>query len=368
MKQPIPVQRLSNQRIARPRRSSPAAVVSYFGAMQSQEYQAAKWAIALRMTGTTRDDEIERAFDDGEILRTHVLRPTWHFVTPADIRWMLELTAPNVQRRVGTYYARNGLDARTLSRATRTIERALRDGQFLTRAELRACLSRARIELGSLPLMLLMMHAELEGVACSGPRRRKHHTYALLSERVPPSAPLSRDEALATLTRRYFTSHAPATVRDFVWWSGLSTADARRGLDITRAGSQVSGGLTYWSLGRDTGRGTKVPRYVCAPGPHVHLLPIYDEYLVAYRDRDAVPHHAGTNRTGPGSFGTFQHAVVIDGQIAGSWRNTRALRATTIGVTPSRPLTRAEHRALAECAERYGRFLDRRISLSVARA
>src|SRR5688500_17336916 len=133
----VAAQRLRNQHISCPRRCEPDALVRWLGAVQSQEYPAAKWALAVRMSGTTRDEEIERAFDEGKILRTHVLRPTWHFVNPTDIRWMLELTATLVQRRVASYYRRNGLDQRTLARATRTIERAL-DGQFLSRAELAA--------------------------------------------------------------------------------------------------------------------------------------------------------------------------------------------------------------------------------------
>jgi hypothetical protein len=148
VKPAIPIQRLSNQRITRPHRSSPADIVACLGAVQAQEYQAAKWAIALRMSGTTRDEEIERAFDEGQILRTHVLRPTWHFVTPADIRWMLELTGPHVQRQAASYYRRHGLDAPTLTRAAKTIERVLRDGQFLSRAEIAERLRRARLRDG----------------------------------------------------------------------------------------------------------------------------------------------------------------------------------------------------------------------------
>jgi hypothetical protein len=351
----VAAQRLHNQCISSPQRCGPDAMVRRLGAVQSQEYQAAKWAIALRMSGTTRDEEIERAFDEGKILRTHVLRPTWHFVSPTDVRWMLELTAPHVQRRAASYYRRHGLDQRTLTRATATIERAL-DGQFLSRAELAACLRRARLELASLPLMLLMMHTELEGVTCSGPRRRKHDTYALLAQRVPSAPSLSRDEALATLTRRYFASHGPATLRDFVWWSGLSTADAKRGLDINRGRSESIDGLTYWTVGART---------IARATNGAHLLPIYDEYLVAHRDRAAVPHHAATTvSTQSGQVVGFHHALIVAGQVAGTWRSVRQRHATSVEVAADRRLSASERRATAEAAERYGRFLDQPVALA----
>jgi Winged helix DNA-binding domain len=355
----IAARRLRNQRITRVHRCEAADTVAWFGAMQSQEYAAAQWAIALRMSGTTRDEEIERAFDEGKILRTHVLRPTWHFVTPADIRWMVALTAPHVQRRAASYYRRNGLDHPTLTRATKTIERALADGQFLSRADLAECLrQKARLELSFLQMMLLMMYTELESVTCSGPRRRKHHTYALLSERVAAAPPLPRDEALAELTRRYFASHGPATIRDFVWWSGLSTADTKRGLEINRCRSEAIDGITYWSCG------PKAAAPLAANA--THLLPIYDEYLVAYRDRAAVPHHTSATLTSAsGRAVVFQHALVIGGQIAGTWRTVRQRHATAVEVFTLRRLSEPERRAVAEAAERYGRFLDCPVSVSI---
>jgi hypothetical protein len=200
------------------------------------------------------------------------------------------------------------------------------------------------------------MYAELEGVICSGHRRGKQFTYALLAERAPRPV-LSRDEALAELTRRYFTSHGPATIRDFLWWSGLTTADAKRGLEMNRARKEVIEGKAYWSLGGTTAGVTRRT---------VHLLPVYDEYLVAYRDRDAVPHRPPAIQSrGRGSM-TFQHSLVIDGQVAGTWKPVRNARELIVYVIPLRRLTGPERRALAETAARYGRFLDVPVSLSVA--
>jgi hypothetical protein len=319
--------------------------------VQAQEYGAAKWALGLRSARGTTDATIERAVDQGRILRTHVLRPTWHFVTPADIRWMLELTAPLVHRRMSTYDLRLGLDAGVMTRATSVIERALDDGRYLTRQELGAHLERAGLPVTSMQLAHIAMYAELEGVICSGPRRGKQFTYALLAERAPTGRPLPRDEALAELTRRYFRSHGPATIRDFVWWSGLRTADAKRGLEMNRARFHDTDGLRYWSLGRaapsDSGRKTTV-----------HLLPVYDEYLVAYRDHHAVPRPAY-------AIGNLQHALVIGEQVAGTWRTISRIKRCVVDARPLRRLTATERRALDQAVTRYRRFLGAPVSLSV---
>ena len=205
------------------------------GAVQAQEYAFAKWALALRLATQRTDAEIEAAIDRGEILRTHLLRPTWHFVAAPDIVWIQQLTGPRVQARLATYLRNFGIERRTVIKAATIIERALGGGRCLTRQELRATLARAGITLDGTPLALVVMSAELEHVICSGPRRGKQFTYALVSERAPKPRILSGDEALGELTRRYLRSHGPATVRDFVWWSSLTTADVRRGLDIIKA-------------------------------------------------------------------------------------------------------------------------------------
>ncbi len=310
------------------------------------------------MRKSTTDAEVERAVDEGRILRTHLMRPTWHFVTPADIRWMLELTAARVHRTLATYNRRHGLTGDVMTRGAKVFERALKDGQCLTRAELGSRLERAGIVAKGVRLALLTIYAELEGVICSGPRRSGHLTYALLAERAPRPRRLSRDEALAELTRRYFRSHGPATIRDFVWWSGLLTADAKRGLEMNRAGHEIVDGRTYWTIGP--------PPAPAKPNSSVHLLPIYDEYIVAYRDRDAVPQATTRIASPSGGLVTFQHALVIDGKVAGTWRTARSKSTLAINVIPLRRLTVAERRGITETAGRYERFLGFPVSLSIA--
>jgi hypothetical protein len=349
--------RLRNQLLTGPGLSRADKVVAWFGAMQGQEYEPAKWAVGQRMPDGTVAADVERALAAGRIVRTHAMRPTWHFVAAADLRWIQALTGQRVRRIVSAYDRRLGLEARTVVRGIGVIERTLRGGQSMTRPEIGEALKRSRLGLDRLQLSNLVMHAELEGVICSGPRRARLQTYALVEERVPPVAALTRDEALATLCRRYFTSHAPATIRDFCWWSGLTVAETRRGLEMNRARREDIDGLTYWSIGPDR-RGR--PR--AEDDPLVHLLPIYDEYVIAYRDRKAVPHSPPDPSTGdstPGREVTFQHALVIDGRIIGTWRTTRDVGTGRPAVIPLRRLTRSERLAVAASVRCYQEFAGR---------
>jgi hypothetical protein len=342
--------RLANHRLARGEMQTPAEVVRWLGAVQAQDFLGAKWALGLRGRSFTEAD-VDRAFDAGEILRTHILRPTWHFVTRADIRWMLALSAPRLQAVHASIYRKLELDPKTLRRGRAVMERALR-GKSRTRAELRSILERAGIPTDSMRLVHLLLYAELEGVIVSGPRRAKQVTWALLDERAPSAKPLDRDEALGRLTRRYFSSHGPATLRDYAWWSGLNVPDARRGIDIVKDDLSEStvDGLSYWSL-RARGGGARKPR------SSAHLLPNYDEYLIAYKDRGPVV--AGAAWT------AFSHSVLLDGRLAGTWRRKYPREAVAIEAVLYRRPGKSESRAIAAAAERYCRFACAPVVLSV---
>ena len=352
-------QRLRSQRLTRGGFQRADEVVACFGAVQAQEYEPAKWALGLRMKRLALSGEIQRALDEGSILRTHVMRPTWHFVSRADIRWLIELTGSRVQRVMSTYDRQLGLDEKILVRGATLIQSALGDRNYLTRAELGERLRRAGLTFDGVRLAHVAMYAELEGLICSGPRRGKQSTYALVSERAPKATRLSRDEALATLARRYFSSHGPATIRDFVWWSGLATADATRGLEMNKARRTDADGRTYWTIG-DPSRGA-------TRDDLVHLLPIYDEYIVAYRDREAVPHGPSTIRTRSRAADsvTFQHTLVIGGHVAGTWRRMQNARAAAIDVVPLRRLSRLERLAVGDAAARYEQFLCAPVTCSI---
>jgi len=243
--------RLRDHKLATSEFRTPEQVVSWLGAVQAQDYPGAKWALGLRARGVT-DAMVEQAFGDGRILRTHVLRPIWHFLAPGDIRWILCICGPRVHAMNATYYRKMELDAPTFNRAISVIERALEGGKHLTRAELASVLKRGGIEAAGMRLAYLVMHAELDAVICSGPRRANQFTYALLDERVPPVPVMDREASLAALAGRYFSSHGPATLRDYVWWSGLRTADARTGIEMNRSTleQRIIDGRTFWRCRR----------------------------------------------------------------------------------------------------------------------
>lgn len=340
--------RLRNQKLSSPTFKQPADVVRWFGAVQAQDFHGAKWALALRMPNVSHA-VVEEAFNRGAILRTHLLRPTWHFVTPEDIRWLLELTAPRVNVRCGPNYRKFELDAGVFKRSNRVITNALKGEKHLTRSELKAALNRSGLTADDTGrLAHILVRAELDGVVCSGPRRGKQFTYALLEERAPATHPLSHDESLAELTRRYFTSHGPATLPDFVWWSGLTTNDARRGIElVARELERITVNETiYWSAAS--------PRTVKSSVDAAHLLPAYDEYNVAYKDRQLVIDAASSLTT----WDALGPVLILKGKLVGTWKATFDKHSVEIAINSTRNFTRQERLAIIKSAERYAAFFD----------
>lgn len=347
----VAARRLRTQRLTGERFATADEAVGWLAAVQSQDYAGAKWALGQRVAGLT-DRDTDRLYDAGAILRTHVLRPTWHFVLPDDVRWLLDLTAPRVRMRLTPMDGRLETDGPLRARSQRAMERALGDGHHLTRAELGAALERAGIPATGMRLGHLVMYAELDGLIVSGARRGRQHTYALLAERAPHARRLTREEALGELALRYFRSHGPAQPQDFAWWSGLTIADARRGLAL--AGSALVEervvGRSYW-----TDPHAPPP---ADEAPAVHLLPNYDEFLVAYRDRsDALDPARGLDTTPFPGGSVLAHVVVLRGQVWGCWRRRAEARQTVVALGPLDVLDPDETVALERAAEDLGRFL-----------
>lgn len=342
--------KLHNQRItlAGAKFDNPVDAVRWLGAVQSQEYTGATWSLGLRMRKAVEAD-IHRAFNEGLILRTHVLRPTWHFVTPADIRWMLELTAPRILALNAYMERKLELDMPLLHRSNKTITKALEGGHYQTRPELGIVLAEIGIQAEGQRLAYMLMRAELDGLICSGPRRGKQFTYALMDERARQAISLPREEALATLAERYFTSHGPVSAQDFAAWSGLSLADAKMGLEMVKTSlvQETIQDKTYWYIPNDA--------ITADPSPTTHLLPTYDEYAIVMRDGSLVydPARQGDWRDLP-----FFGLTVIDGIVVGNWRRTFKNKAVTIESAPFRPFTDVEQDAFAAAAERFGTFLE----------
>ena len=342
--------------LASPRLETPEAVVHWLGAVQSQDFGPAKWSIAQRMVGSITDAAIDRAFDAGRILRTHALRPTWHFVTPEDIRWIIDVTGPRIHALSAFMYRTTGLDESVRARSNEIIGDALAGGRHLTRSELRTEIDRAGIPTDGFRMGYLMMHAEVTQLVCSGALRGKSQTYALLDERAPQARRLTRDEALAELARRYFTSHGPATVKDFRVWCSLPAADARRGLEMV--GSELEretiGDLTLWF-----GASGRADAAVVDPSPTVHLVQGYDESIMGYTETKGLIDLSGTAGYSPTDRAIYVGIVMLDGQYAGNWKRTIGADRVVVQAQLARSFDDAARTALQVAADRHGAFLGR---------
>ena len=328
---------------------APEEVVGWLGAVQAQDFGPAKWAVARRATRAT-DAQLDRAFDAGTILRTHVLRPTWHFVLPADIRWLLTATAPRVQARSAFRYRQLGLDDATLRRSEALLAGALRGGNQLTRKEAAAMLTAAGVAVDGQRLPYILMYAELNAVICSGPRCGKQHTYALLEERAPQARSLTRDEALRELTLRYFTSHGPAAAKDLATWASLTLSEVRTSLEAIgeQLRHEVIDGTSFWSAGAS--------RTPARKSPAVHLLQGYDEYIMGYTETKHVLARPGATWS-PADRPVFNLVVLLDGRLSGFWKRTLKKDAVVVEVALLQPFDAAQLRALEAEAARYGAFL-----------
>lgn len=366
--------RLDNQQVGAGGFMRPESLVAWMGCMQAQDFAAAKWAVGSRLQHGT-DAGIQQAFDEGKILRTHILRPTWHFVAPQDIRWMLALTAPRIKAFCAGMHRQLELDQAVFKKSNATLQKALAGNRQLTRKELLPLFRQAKIRTDELRLAHLLMQAELDGIICSGAMNGKQFTYALMEERAPGTKPMKPEEAVAELALRYFKSRGPATLADFSWWSGLTIADAKKGVEAYRSQfiNEEVEGQHYWihsaypplapggssSLHRRSS--TALPdmsdpfSHSMADASALRVLPAFDEYTVAYKDRDLVlaPKHA--LRSGNG---IFKPILLKEGRIAGTWQRTIHKDHITITADLFRPLGRRQFKAAFIA---YGAFMEKPI-------
>jgi hypothetical protein len=347
--------RLHNQRIAHATFRTPGEVVAHLGAVQAQDFPGSKWAVGLRLPGATEAD-VERAIAGGEIVRTWPMRHTLHFVAAADVRWMLVLLAARQVTRAAGRYRQLGLDEDTFRRSGEALVKALSGGRSLPRPELYRLLQDAGISTaGGGPLdsgqtrgLHILAHHAQTGLICYGPHDGKQPAFVLLDEWVPQSRTLGREEALAELAKRYFASHGPATLADFTWWSGLTVREAREGIEMAgQLVKEVIGGEAYW-----------LSRSAPPPGPvsrRAFLLPPFDEYTVAYKDRSAVLDPAFAREASYG--GVFRSTIVIDGKVAGTWTRVVKKSAVVITLSPFDRLGRSERDVVPAAAKAYGTFV-----------
>jgi Winged helix DNA-binding domain len=340
--------RLQYQQILQTHFSTPQSLVAYMGAVQAQDYPMSKWAIGLR-TPEAVDATIEAALDAGRLVRTHVLRPTWHIVSGQDVRWMLALSAPRIKTALASYDRELEIDAALYHRTNNLIAQSLEGNKHLTRTEIMAFLEQHGIKAGPGRATHFMMNAEIDALVCNGVMRGKEQTYALLDEKVPKGLIFSREEALVELAKRYFTSHAPATLQDYQWWSGLTMPDARAGLESikTTLDSFIFEEKTYF-----------VPRnQPHAKGENsLFFLPAFDEYCVSYNNRNAV-FAPQFQRQAITVNGIFKPIIVKNGQVIGVWKRTVAKNKVVVETTFFEDADQLTASEIEPAILAFGRFL-----------
>jgi len=348
--------RLENQRLARATFRKPEDVVAWFGAVQAQDYLGSLWAIGLRMRRAT-EASVEAAETRRAIIRTWPMRGTLHFVAAADARWMARLLAPRVIARNAARLKREvDVDSSVVARSREVVARALEGGRRLERSALYEALESRKIRTGASRGLHILLWLALEGTVCLAGREGKRHTFALLDDWIPKGRDPDRDEALAELARRYYTSHGPATLQDLMWWAGITAKDASAALESARRHlvREVFDGRDYWLSDQRPSRTSPSRR---SPVPLVKLLPAYDEYTVAYRDRSLLA--AGPGKPMSAGFGLLNPVVVVDGVVAGRWRRTIAAGSVHIDTQLRRSFTRLEKEAMRLEMEKLREFLGR---------
>lgn len=340
--------RLMSQQIAASKFKSPGILVSWMGAMQAQDYNMAKWAIGLRLPKATVKT-IDKAIDKGEIIRTHIMRPTWHFVAAEDLHWMLELTGPKIIQSMKGRNKQLGLTEAVLKKSYKALEKLMLTHKHVTRGEVMTAL---KLPAGEQRASHLLAHAELNGLICSGAHKEGIPTYTLLHNWVPKKASLHREEALAKLAQKYFNSHSPATLQDFCWWSGLTLTEGKQAVDMIKAAlvTEQTGSQTLY-----------ISNAFATPPPlqeSAYLLPAFDEFLISYKDRSnilAVEHHQKAFSTN----GIFWPLMLVNGKITGSWKRTVAKDKVIIEPTFFKRADKKTRQLIEQSADAFGRFLNR---------
>lgn len=348
--------RLYSQHIAQADFLTPEAVVSWMGAMQAQDYSGVLWAIGLRSPHLTAID-IEKAITNHTIVRTWPMRGTLHFVAAKDAKWMLRLLAPRIITRSATRRRQLGIDDGVITKSRQVLEKALTGSAILTRTELCRILEEVGIPTGDQRgIWILHLLAEM-GVLCFGPHEGKQPTFVLLEEWIPQVAELSKEESLATLASRYFISHGPATLKDFAGWSQLPITEARLAINLadTALAKSTVGNAEYWhapNLPEVTSEST------------AFLLPGFDELMLGYKDRSPALALEHSQKIVPGNNGMFMPTIVINGQVAGTWKRTIRKNDIIVKLLPFEPLTSSTLQQLELAAIQYGHFIGLPVTIS----
>lgn len=342
--------RVISQQLANPQFESAKELVRWMGAVQAQDYNMSKWAIGIRLKQGTIQ-HVEEALERGEILRTHVMRPTWHYVAAEDIRWMIGLTGERVKKAYTAYASRLEIDEKQYTKCVDTLGKMLEGHNHLTKQEIGEAFQNASLCIDISQANSFINRAEALGIICSGVDKNKKATYALLDERVPPTKALHKDEALALLATRYFSSHAPASLQDFIWWSGLTATEAKQAIrqiepELVKDRFATEELFVHRSC-NDTQLADQVVRF----------LPSYDEYLISYKNRTAVldlKHHSKAFN----NFGIFYPVIMYNGRVVGNWKKKTTKDKFKIETSFFEKNTKIDMKLLKEAEDNYLHYLS----------
>lgn len=348
--------RLASQRLGSARFGSPVQAVAYLCGVQAQDYRWAKWSVGLRVDAC-HEEHVERALQERQIVRTWLFRGTLHFVAAVDLGWLNALLAPGTIQGNARRYRQLGLDNAAFSSSQFVLQRAIEANGPLTRSEIKNLFEQHGVSAEGQQLPYLLQRASLDGLICHGPLRGSEPTFVLVSEWLGALAMLDRAEALGLLADRYFSSHGPATLQDFIWWSGLKSGEARQALECASSLSKLKvGGADYWALGEPLS---------AREAANAHLLPPFDDYLLGYRDRSLVLNAAFTHTVNAGG-GVPKPTLLLDGKIAGVWSHASRAHRLLVAIQPFDQLEPERREQIAQAVDELSRFLSVAVKLNIS--
>ncbi|TGL28170.1 winged helix DNA-binding domain-containing protein [Leptospira koniambonensis] len=355
----IALTRLKHLHVSDAQYPSPEKVVEAMGAIQGQDYAASKWAIGLRTSGA-KEEDVESAFLNKKIIRSWPLRGTLHLVSAKDIYWLLDLLGPPTISKYAAHYKKIELEPKVLKKCYSILSKNLSNQNFLTRKEISSILEKSGIITNTTRLSHILQRAGLEGLICFGPRRDKDFTYTLIEEWIPKIKKIKKpkEEALYDITKIYFDTRAPATLADFVWWSGLNVKDAKTGIE------SVGSKLNSFQKDDQTYYIPKKMDLINKDSDTLFLLPAFDEFLLAYTDRKDCMDPPAKKVLTPAD-DLFRPTLVINGWVTGIWQREFKKEDVILKVTPYKPLNANFKKKLRKAAEEYAIFLGKNLTLEV---
>jgi len=349
--------RAHNQQITVSKFKTAKEIAGWLGAIQAQDYNMAKWALGIRLPNST-EIVINNEIDSGSIIRTHLLRPTWHIVSSNDIYWIQELTAPQIKSSLKYRDRQLGLTENIFRKCYKIFEKSLRDRHHKTREELIQELINAKIDVDNNRASHIFINAEIDGIICSGKQKGGKPTYAILPEWVPIKNKTYRDEALKELALRYFTSRGPATVMDFSWWSGLSSSNSKLAIELNKPNliSETTENKTFWFVDSSNLQNPIKKE--------IYLLPAFDEFLISYRDRTASLLSIDNKKTISDN-GIFYPTILMRGQITGTWKRRIKGNKIILTINLFQTVNPDFSKIYSKSISRYSRFYNKETEIII---